>query len=369
MRVGWVRRWWGVRSRALDVLLVLVNLLVDLGIAIDHFDKRASVGFAVVVALSVGRDLPLIVRRRHAVWVAAGAIGVDFALWVGYGIEDQALSLAALISLYSLGRFTPYRTGWTAGAVLIAAYPLASVFRETSETRSNTTMVILIVVLGQFVRLRAETTERARNARATEAVHAERRRIARELHDVVAHHITTMNVLVGAARTTMTADPERAQEALATTERTAREAMTEMRQLLTVLRADDADDGPVAGTAQLPALVARTPKAELSVGGLSRSLPAAVDLAVYRIVQEALTNTRKHAGAVRATVRLGYEPAAIEVEVLDDGGIVLDDVPEGGFGLRGMAERVTMCGGRLQAGPRPEGGFRVHARIPLDAVS
>jgi signal transduction histidine kinase len=208
-------------------------------------------------------------------------------------------------------------------------------------------------------------------------VHAERRRIARELHDVVAHHISVMNVLVGAARTTMSLDPARAEEVLATTEQTAREAMAEMRQLLAVLRADDEDEPtPQARTAQLPTLVARTCEAglptQLRVTGDSRPLPAAADLAVYRIVQEALTNTRKHTQGASAQVRLSYQDGAVEVEVLDDGGTAGHGTalsPGGGYGLSGMAERVALCGGALQAGPRERGGFRVHARLPLPAAT
>ena len=212
--------------------------------------------------------------------------------------------------------------------------------------------------------------------RARRTLLEERARIARELHDVVAHHITVINVLVGAARTTMTDDPGRAQEVLVTAERTAREAMTEMRQLLHVLRAEEAEaseNHAEVGTANLPGLVEQASRsgvpARLEVTGTAVPLPTAVDHAIYRIVQEALTNTRKHAPGARASIRLSYLGDAVEVEVLDDGSAnpVDDGVP--GYGLGGMAERVALCGGELQTGRRPEGGFRVYARIPVEPVA
>ena len=221
---------------------------------------------------------------------------------------------------------------------------------------------------------------RRRTEAAETAVRIERQRIARELHDVVAHHISVMSVLVGAARTTMSIDPVKAEEALITTERTAREALAEMRQLLAVLRAADTGDSePALGAraAQVPALVtavrATGLHVELEIAGIARELPASVDLAVYRIVQEALTNTRKHAARANASVWIRYERAAIAVEVLDDGGdgaaASTAAQPSGGYGLGGMAERVALCGGRLQSGHRPEGGFRVQARIPLPVTA
>jgi signal transduction histidine kinase len=149
-----------------------------------------------------------------------------------------------------------------------------------------------------------------------------------------------------------------------------------MRQLLHVLRAEDGDEPENhanVGTAALPALVEQASRsgvpARLDVAGDPVPLPAAIDHAVYRIVQESLTNTRKHAPGARASVRLAYLGEAVEVEVVDDGsggpGRTGDDAP--GYGLGGMAERVALCGGQLQTGRRPEGGFRVHARIPLPA--
>ncbi|MFC7645866.1 sensor histidine kinase [Streptosporangium lutulentum] len=204
---------------------------------------------------------------------------------------------------------------------------------------------------------------------------AERHRIARELHDVVAHHISVITVLMGAARTTVLADPGKAQETLLTAERTARAAMAEMRQLLHVLRAEDGaepENQAGIGTSALPELVEQAARAglpaRLEVTGDAVALPSAVDHAIYRIVQESLTNTRKHARGARSSVRLAYLPDAVEVEVLDDGPGA-EAPPTGGFGLGGMAERVALSGGELRTGPRQEGGFGVHARFPLPGAA
>ncbi|MEU7989987.1 histidine kinase [Streptosporangium canum] len=215
------------------------------------------------------------------------------------------------------------------------------------------------VGVGQFVRLRTELNERSRQEAA--AVRAERRRIARELHDVVAHHITVINALVGGARATLPPGQDVTKNALKSAEQTARQAMSEMRRLLDVLRIDG-NEAPDAATGvsaeRLPVLIEEARSsglpASLTVTGEPVELPAAVDHAVYRIVQEALTNTRKHAVSARADVRLAYEPAAVEVEVIDDG--LAKEAGAPGFGLAGMAERVALCGGRLTTGPRPEGG-------------
>jgi len=267
--------------------------------------------------------------------------------------------------------------GVTAGAAAVGYGALAAFAAGPGPSIGPAVALPLIpVVVGELFRQRYELRERRMAERAERAVRAERQRIARELHDVVAHHITVINVLVGAARTTMTDDPGRAQEVLVTAERTAREAMTEMRQLLHVLRAEEAEaseNHAEVGTANLPGLVEQASRsgvpARLEVTGTAVPLPTAVDHAIYRIVQEALTNTRKHAPGARASIRLSYLGDAVEVEVLDDGSAnpVDDGVP--GYGLGGMAERVALCGGELQTGRRPEGGFRVYARIPVEPVA
>jgi signal transduction histidine kinase len=226
------------------------------------------------------------------------------------------------------------------------------------------------------------------------AVAEERGRIARELHDVVAHSVSVMVVQAGAARRTLAASPDMAAAALGQIESTGRQALVEMRRLLGLLRAGERTDAaalaPQPGLEHLESLAAAAREAglpvEVRVEGEPRPLPAGVDLSAYRIVQEALTNVVRHAGPARATVRVCYGREALEIQVTDDGpgaagdggGLVVVTIgPDGvlevpgrgngdGHGLIGMRERVAMFGGTLEAGARPEGGYRVAARLPLD---
>jgi len=217
--------------------------------------------------------------------------------------------------------------------------------------------------------------------RALLAVADERTRIARELHDVVAHSISVMVVQSEGARRVMDEDPGRAKGALEQIEGTGRAALTEMRRLLGVLRREDeaAVRAPQPGTGTLDLLVDRAQEAGLDVRvaieGDRRALPAGVDVSVYRIVQEALTNALKHAGPTRADVLLKYGEDAVELEVVD-GGLVNGFVPPASepdnpqHGLLGMRERVSLYGGQIDAGPCEDGrnGYRVWARIPLHST-
>lgn len=222
---------------------------------------------------------------------------------------------------------------------------------------------------------RAERAEETRLAEARRAVAEERTRIARELHDVVAHSMSVMVVQAGAAQRVMGRDPDEAANALAAIESTGRKAMTEMRRLLGVLRESDGDAvaalAPQPSMATLRELVDEFAETGLpvtmEVAGEERELPAGVGLSAYRIVQEALTNALKHAGPTqRVEVNVRYTDDDVAVEVLDDGrGVVGRPADSPGHGLLGMRERVDVCGGELRAGPRPGGGFAVRARLPV----
>jgi signal transduction histidine kinase len=219
---------------------------------------------------------------------------------------------------------------------------------------------------------RAERAERERETAARTAVSEERARIARELHDVVAHSVSVMVLQAGAVRRLLRDEQVREREALDTVERTGREALLELRRLLGVLRTPDegAELAPQPGLAELPALVARTEAAGLPVSvrvhGKPAPLPPGIDLSAYRIVQEALTNTLKHAGPSHAEVEIRYEANAVEIEVTDDG-----RGPGGtnghGHGLVGMRERALLYGGDLSAGAGDGGGYTVRARLPIPA--
>jgi signal transduction histidine kinase len=355
-----------VSDRTLVIVLTIPSILGAVAVLVLG-DTRLALG-NVHYLLTV---LPLLMRRNRPITTVALVAAVD-AVSILTGLVDSP-NVATTVALYSMSRFTTGRTTAIVSAVTWLFYTVVMELGTPVQAAWATAlfMVAIPAGLGQLVRLRTELNERGRREAADAAVRAERRRIARELHDVVAHHITVINALVGGARATLPPEQEVTREALESAEQTARQAMSEMRRLLDVLRADG-NEGPDAATGvgadRLPALIKEARSAglpaHLTVAGEPVELPAAVDHAVYRIVQEALTNTRKHAAGARASVRLAYGASAVEVEVLDDGLPKDDGTP--GFGLGGMAERVALCGGQLSTGPRPEGGFRVHARLPLE---
>jgi len=202
----------------------------------------------------------------------------------------------------------------------------------------------------------------------------ERQRIARELHDVVAHSVSVMVVQTGAARTLLTRAPDQAAEALLAVERSGREALGELRALLGLLTQADAEPAlaPQPGLGQLDRLVERVGEAglpiELHVDGTPRALPPGLDLTAYRILQEALTNALKYAGGARTTVTVEFGERELRLEVLDAGVQKPNGQAGAGRGLLGMHERVAVYGGHLETGQRPEGGFAVRARLPLQSA-
>jgi signal transduction histidine kinase len=215
--------------------------------------------------------------------------------------------------------------------------------------------------------------ERERDVAAREAVVEERARIARELHDVIAHNVSMMVLQAGAERRVLNGSAGSTREVLQTIEQVGRSALTEMRRLLGMLRSDAAESlRPQPGLEDLPALAAQVREAglpvELRIEGEPRSLPAGIELSAFRIVQEALTNTIKHAGQARAQVSVRYGADMLELEIVDDGRGADRDTAEGavgkGHGLVGMRERVALYGGRLAVGGHPAGGFAVRARLP-----
>jgi signal transduction histidine kinase len=216
----------------------------------------------------------------------------------------------------------------------------------------------------------AEERARRMEEEARQAVEDERGRITRELHDVLAHSVSVMTVQASAVRRLLTPEQEREREALMTVEETGRQALAEMRRLLGIMRTDAERPAlaPQPGIGTLPELVEQVRQSglpvELTVEGAPVKLPAGVDLSAYRIVQEALTNTLKHAGPAHAWVAVRYAGEDVEIEVANDGSS--DNGGDGtGHGLVGMRERVALCGGELQCGPRPGGGFKISARLPV----
>ncbi|MEV8530624.1 sensor histidine kinase [Streptomyces sp. NPDC051211] len=349
-----------------------------------------------VVALSAAVAL----RRKWTVpmlWVTVGT-GVYQLLT---GSEPNAADLGMLVMLYTVAAADVAR--WISRSALGVglAAPVLSLLRwplheDTSGGETAFTVVMLMVmfalawVLGDSVRTRRayyaqlvernQRLEKERAAQAQVAVAAERARIARELHDVVAHNVSVMVVQADGAAYVMDASPELAKEALQTISGTGRQALAEMRRLLGVLRTGEPQESedyvPQPDVEQIEVLVEQVRTAGLDVDfqveGAPRQLPSGVELTAYRIVQEALTNTRKHGGPdAKASVRLVYFDDGLGLLVEDDGRGAAHELYEdggadgAGHGLIGMRERVGMVGGTLDAGPRPGGGFRISALLPL----
>ena len=340
-------------------------------------------------ALALLHTLPLAARRRFPLAVLATSVASGLA-FATLDLPPVFLGVAILVAVYSVAA---YGDRWVSLAGLAAA-ELGSAAVQLTPGRFQAPTVVsngLVIgaawLLGHFVGVRRAYTarlertaelERARAELARRAVAEERLRLARELHDVVAHSISVIAVQSGVGAHVASTQPEEAAKALATIEATSRAALTELRRLLGVLRQDGEPEGslsPVPGLADLDGLLAEVAKAglgvRLRVEGTPSQLPAGVGLSAYRIVQEALTNVVKHAGPARAQVVVGYGDQDVTVEVTDDGRGVGASTGDGqamvGHGLIGMRERVAAFGGDLQIGPRPGGGFRVAARLPLAA--
>jgi len=293
-----------------------------------------------------------------------------------------------VVALYTVARYGSGRQdvyGAAAGAATLLYLDLfVAELRQPGEIFFHWTVCIIAWSTGRGLRAmehrahaatrRAVEVEQSSRERTLAAVADERARIARELHDVVAHAVTVMVVQAGAAEQVVQDDPERARTALQTIRGTGTEALAEMRRVVAMLREQDetGEYRPQPGLAALPALLedARSAglDAVLTVDGEVRDLPAGLDLSAYRIVQEALTNVRRHSGASAVWVQVRYGPDRLEVEVSDDGyGVVPDGVPEGGHGLIGMRERAALYGGHLETAAVDGGGFAVRAVLPVAA--
>ena len=372
--------------------------LVAAGLATALFVPMPSSGLprgmlALTYGLVLLHTLPLAGRRRWpgtvlALVVASGLAGATLGLPPFF--EGPAI-LVAVYSVAAYGRRWVSLAGLAVAELGLAALQLTSFeFAEIEGLAPVGSMGILAAawLLGHFahnyrayaagLEERTAELERAREELARRAVTEERLRLARELHDVVAHAMSVIAVQSGVGAHVADSRPGEVGKALAAIEVTSRAALTELRRLLGVLRQDgdpQASLAPVPGLANLDVLLAEVAEAglavRLGVEGAPAPLPAGVDLSAYRIVQEALTNVIKHAGPAHAQVTIRYRDHEVAVEVIDDGRGVAAVAGNGGrgtgHGLIGMAERVAAFGGDLEVGPRPGGGFRVAARLPLAA--
>jgi signal transduction histidine kinase len=330
--------------------------------------------------------LPLLLRRRFPLLAPAFVFAVHTALSFA---DPQALGsldtglLSVMLAFWVMGACNQGQqavAGLGLGLAMLAVVAHEDVrvsYGEAAQAAvlGSLTWLAALLLAGRARRIahaeqRAARLEQNQEERARAAVADERARIARELHDVIAHSVSVMTVQAGAARLLLSGDPQRAVPPLLAVEETGRQALAEMRRLLGILRAD-ADEpvlAPQPGLADVPRLAAAVREAglpvELAVQGTHRPLPAGVELAAYRILQEALTNAIKHAGAARAQVTVRYAAEAVLLEVRDDGQAAYVDGQ--GHGLIGMRERAALYGGELAAGPLPTGGFAVRARLPIE---
>lgn len=328
--------------------------------------------------------LPLAWRRRSPLISTVLVMGAVAAARRNPG--DLHLILAAiLVAMFSLGSVASDRAAtagfsfalvsmWTSIALTSALKSPTDLVRDALSVATAIAIPFAVgrVLRGRELRAvaseeRAQRLELDREAKALRAVGEERARIARELHDVIAHGVSVMVVQAGAAAEVLSRDPEGARGALVAIQDTGRQALADLRRMLGLVREGDALAlGPRPGLEQLDPLLDQLRTAglpvEVQVHGAPRELPAGLDVSAYRIVQEALTNVLKHAGPARARVTVGYGPDAVDLEVLDDG-----RGPQNGqgHGLVGMRERVALYGGTFEAGPAGPRGFRVRARLPV----
>jgi signal transduction histidine kinase len=376
---GWWDRLRRVDPRIWDALLALGVVAVGvLAFALRYQrpdEPPAALGFALVVV--AGGSLAW--RRRAPLTVATiVSAAVATASLLGYWPEFVAM---LWIAVYSAAAYAERER---LIRVLLPVALLTSTAVSIGERWDRglnwveilTDLVATFVIpylLGRMTFNRRRRIVSEREVATREAVAAERAAIARELHDVVAHHMSVMVVQAGAARAVSGSDPAAAAEALRQIEASGRTGLAEMRRLLEVLKAEEDGDGkaPQPGLARidelLDAMRASGLPVEAVVEGTPRPLSHGVDLSADRIVQEGLTNALRHAGGASARVLVRYEPDALELEIADDGSGPRDD-PEasGGHGLIGMRERVHLFGGELEAGPRRGGGFLVRARLPSE---
>jgi signal transduction histidine kinase len=378
---------WPYRRRGrlrMTVALAAIQVLGTMGAARGQPEAR-PLGVLGIALLLAGPAL-LLARRRYPapVMLAVTAVTLAYAL-AGYPFGPFFLALApavfaaaaagyraltwatlavAYLAYLVLGRLvhSPWLAAPSLGRALGVGLVLAwlAVFAEGARVRGR--------YLAELSRARAEQ-RRARAELERRRADDERLRIARELHDVLGHHLSLINVQAGVGLHLMDSQPDQARTALVNIRQASAEALREVRGVLDALHPDEesAPRSPAAGLADLPDLLdnAGVP-VRTETAGHRRELPAEVDRAAYRIVREALTNVRRHAGAAATvTVRLDYRPDALELCV-DDDGAGAEPAAAPGTGIAGMRERAAALGGTLTAGTRPQGGFRVHARLPTD---
>ena len=346
--------YWHPHNRPLDVLAYGLLVFAPGGLALSRRWPSAAVGLALAAVLT----------------------------YQALNYPPGPIHLALLVALYRAA--TPQHPLRTLGlgALTVIGYSAVGLLSPGGLSLDGallgTAAVSAALGLGYAVASQRASVRQRREEETQRRVTEERLRIARELHDVVSHSISTINVQAGVAAHVMAERPDQAHEALVTIKETSRDTLRELRGILQVLRGVDEIDprSPAPGLAQLDVLVDTAIQAgvptQASVIGTARPLPPAVDLAAYRIIQESLTNVIRHAGPASAQVRVAYEPTQVVITVTDDGrGVVIHpnrNGPPAGLGIPGMRERVAAVGGSIEAGPRDRRGFGVRAVLPTDGA-
>jgi signal transduction histidine kinase len=392
--VAWLRARPVLADGLLAVLLAGFSL-VALWYGNRDCEGACRPGGAVAAALVLVQTLPLAWRRRRplAVSLVTGLATATygFAPWPDLAMP---IPVGGLVGMYSVAAWGGRRAARVAGVIAAVVAVLSLSLPRTDADLVDAAFVSLALagawLLGDRARVqralaaeaqeRAVRLEREREGEARRAVASERARIARELHDVVAHHVSMMVVQAEAGPVAVEHDPARAAGAFEAIAATGRQALVEMRRLLGMLRGEEEQApslAPQPGLAEVPSLVEQVGRAglrvELVVEGTKAALPPGIDLSAYRIIQEALTNAVRHGGDGQARVLVRYDEHDLELQIHNEGrpaggnGSPVERSPEGvrGRGLLGMKERVNLFGGELRAGPGPNGGFTVVARLPI----
>ncbi|MEV6401173.1 sensor histidine kinase [Streptomyces sp. NPDC051907] len=381
-------RLWEARRSAGRVpwpstLALAVFVMVGAGFAAQEQPDREPLDALARVLLLAGPAL-LLLRNRWPV-VAVFGVSATTLLYLGAGYPYGPVFLAVAVGAFAAVVSGHRRAAWCAlgglwaGHLLIShwlyAYlpPPGDEAAPWGQELAVAAWAAAILAGSELVRVRREVWAREREERAKaeqRRADEERLRIARELHDVLAHSISVINVQAGVGLALLDSDPEQARTALTTIKAASKEALGEVRQVLDTLRTPgDAPRAPAPGLDRLPELVEQAASAGLAVSvetrGEQTPLPPGADLAAFRIVQEALTNVVRHSGSRTARVRIAYEVGRLGLRVDDDGPAAGADAGGSGNGLAGMRERAAALGGTIEAGPRPDGGFRVRAELPV----